>query len=111
LPAASSIDVFNGSPLLGRFSHRYSTGDLESVRMIGDRRVLIATFEAGLGDFLNRRIAIAQFGVHLEIAAVLSGCWTRQFGIHQNPANLRTAEKMLPQSSSPVGYLRGGRFR
>ena len=38
--------------------------------MIGHRRVLIASLNTGVGNFLDRRSTVAPFGVHLQIAAV-----------------------------------------
>jgi hypothetical protein len=66
-----SVDVVDGPPLVSGFWHRHAAGDLQTVRVIGDRRVSISSLKARLGDLLNRRITVAPFGVHLQIAAVI----------------------------------------
>src|SRR5438105_2851494 len=48
--------------------------------MIGHRRVVITASKAGVGNFPYRRVAIAPFGVHLQVAAVLLKRRTRDCG-------------------------------
>ena len=55
LIAVPGVDVVDGAPLFGGFGHRHPAGDLQSVRMIGDRRVSIASLNTGVGNLLYRR--------------------------------------------------------
>ena len=75
LIAAPGVDVVDGLPLLDGFGHRHPAGDLQSVRVIGDRRVLIATLKTGIRDVLHRRRAVAPFGMHLQVAAGTAQWW------------------------------------
>ena len=52
---------------------------------------------AGVGDLLYRRIAIAPFGVHLQVAAVLLKGRTRECGIREDPPDFGTAQKVSPK--------------
>ena len=70
--------------------------------MIGDRRVLIATLKAGVGDLLHRRVAVAPFGVHLQVAAVLLKRRTRERGIREHAPDFGAAEKVPPKLASPL---------
>ena len=69
--------------------------------MIGDRRILIATLQAGVGNLLNRRRAVAPFGVHLQVAAVLLKCRARECRLGEDAPDLSAAEKVAPKLSSP----------
>ena len=57
--------------------------------MIGDRRVLIAALKAGVGNLLDRRMAVAPFGVHLQVAAVLLNRGARRMRDPRGRAGLR----------------------
>ena len=103
--SVSRVDAVNGQTLRRGFGHRHATGDLQSVRMVGDRRVLIASLNAGVGNLLDRRRTIAPFGVHLQITAVLFNGGAIEGGIRENPPHLRAAQKVPPKlpSSLDVG--------
>ena len=107
--AVSRVDVVDGQPLRRGFGHRHPAGDLQSVRMVGDRRVLIASLNAGVGNLLDRRRAIAPFGVHLQITAVLLDGGASEGGIREHPPDLRAAQKVPPQLTPPLEYRRDAR--
>src|SRR4029434_3965604 len=73
--------------------------------MIGDRGISIAALNTGLRDVLHRRGAVAPFGVHLEVAQVLLKGRTRERGIREHSADVRTAEKIAPTLGARV-YVR-----
>ena len=60
--------------------------------MSGDRRVVIATLQAGVGDLLYRGITVAPFRVHLQVAAVLPKRRTRERGIGENAPDFGQAD-------------------
>src|SRR4030095_4746534 len=70
--------------------------------MIGDRRVSIAALKTRIGNLLDRRIAVAPFRVHLQIAAVLLERGAGERGIQQNAADLRAAQKVPPKLTSSL---------
>ena len=63
---------------------------------------MVATLPAGVGNLLDRRVAIAPFGVHLQIAAVLLERGARECGIREHAPDLGAAEKMLPKPTPPL---------
>src|SRR4051812_18867583 len=65
--------------------------------MIGDRRIPVATLQARVGNLLERWIAVAPFGVHLQIAAVLAGGRPVACRVRQHAPDLGAAEKVLPE--------------
>src|ERR1700730_10169554 len=69
--------------------------------MIGHRRVVIATLQAGVGYLVYRRIAVAPFGVHVQVAAVLVKSGARQCGIRENAPDFGATEKMSPELATP----------
>ncbi len=69
--------------------------------MIGHGRILITTRTARVSHLLRRRGAVAPFGVHLQVAAVLLKSGTRERGIRENSPDLGAAEKVLPKLASP----------
>ena len=100
--AVSRVDVLNGQTLRRGFRHRHAAGDFEPVRMVGHRRVLIASFDAGVGNLLDRRRAITPFGVHLQIAAVLFDGGASEGGIRQDSPHLRPAQEVPTKLTPPL---------
>ena len=98
--SVSRVDVVNGPTLRRRLGHRHAAGDPQSVRMIGDSRVVIAPLDAGIGNVLDRRGTIAPFGVHLQVTEVLVNGWTAESRIGENPPYLRTAQE-VPSKRPP----------
>ena len=70
--------------------------------MIGDRRVVITTLKAGVGYLLYRRMAVAPFGVHLQVPAVLLQRGTRKCGIREDAPDFGAAEEVPPKLASPL---------
>ena len=68
---AAGVHLVDRAALVRGLLHRHPAGNLQSMGMIGDRRVVIPTLKTGIGDFLDRRVAVAPFGVHLQIAEIL----------------------------------------
>ena len=97
-------------PLLGGFSHRHPAGDLQPVRMIGDRRVLIASLETGVGNLLRRSDS------RRSIRSAFGG---RRVLLKLGPANAasdsmrRTSARLRNGAGADVAArcLRGGRSR
>ena len=83
--------------------------------MIGDRCVVITTLKACVGDLLYCRTAVAPFGVHLQVPAVLLKRRTRECGVRENAPDFDAAEevspKMLHDVSLPVGPTNGWPLR
>ena len=100
--SVSHVDAVNGLTLSRRFLHRHSTGDLQPVRMIGDSRIVIAAPSAGIGNLLDRRVAIAPFGVHLQIASVLVNSRTIEGRVCKNPPHFGTAQEVTSKVSPPL---------
>ena len=70
--------------------------------MVGHRRVLIASFKAGVGNLLDRRRAITPFGVHLQITAVLLDGRASEGGIRQDSPHLRAAQEVPTKVTPPL---------
>src|SRR6185369_8695747 len=70
--------------------------------MIGDGRISISALEARLSNVGQRHRSVAPFRVHLEIAAVLPERRTGHGRVHQNPPDLRAAQKVPPELASPL---------
>jgi hypothetical protein len=105
LRTALGIHGVDGFPLFGRFGHRHAAGDLQSVRVIGDSRVLIAALETGIGNLLHGRVAVAPFGVHLQITAVLRKRRAPESRIRQHSPDFSPAEKVPPKLASALDIL------
>ena len=101
-PPYRALTPVNSQTLRRGFGHRHATGDLEPVRMVGHRRVLIASLNAGVGNLLDRRRTIAPFGVHLQITAVLLNGGAIEGGIREHPPDLRAAQKVSPKLPSSL---------
>src|SRR5437763_17018265 len=70
--------------------------------MIGHRRVLITAPKAGVGNFLYCRVAVAPFGMHLQVAAVLLKRRTSESRIREDAPDLGAAEKVSPKLASSL---------
>ena len=101
-PLYCPLTLLNGQTLRRGLRHRHAAGDLQSVRVVGHRRVLIASFKAGVGNLLDRRRAITPFGVHLQITAVLVDGGASEGGIRQDPPHLRAAQEVPTQVTPPL---------
>src|SRR4051795_7081315 len=70
--------------------------------MIGDRRIPIATLKARVGYLLDRRIAVAPFGVHLQVAAIQLTRRSGECRIREHAADFSAAEEVAPKLASPI---------
>jgi len=70
--------------------------------VVGVRLGLIAALHAGVGNVFDRRNAIAPFGVHLQIAAILLKRGTLEVGVGENPPHLRAAQEVPPKLAAPL---------
>jgi hypothetical protein len=70
--------------------------------MVGHRGVLIASFNAGIGNLLDRWRAITPFRVHLQITAVLLEGRASEGGIRQDSPHLRAAQEMPTKVTPPL---------
>ncbi len=98
--AGRLVDAVDGLALLCGLGHRHAAGNRQAVRMVGDRRVPVAACQAGLGNLVHRRRAVAPFRMHLQVAAVV--VWRRpvEGRVAQDAEGLGAAEDMLPQASA-----------
>ena len=108
-PPYCPLTLLNGQTLRRGLRHRHAAGDFEPVRMVGHRRVLIASFKASVGNLLDRRRAITPFGVHLQITAVLVDRGASEGGIREDSPHLRAAQESADEGHAAAEYRRAAR--
>src|SRR5262245_48040661 len=91
------VEASDGAMLLFRLGHRHAARDPQAVRMVGDRRIAVPPREAGLGDLLEGRRAVAPFRMHLEIATVVGRTWSRGRRVVEEAQRFGATEKVLAE--------------
>jgi hypothetical protein len=74
-PLIALVERVDLAMLLFEFFHRHATRNRQTVAVIGYGAVTVAEREAAFYDVRQRIAAVAVFGMHLKIAAVLLHRW------------------------------------
>lgn len=100
-----SIDAVDGAALVNCLGHRHATRDLQTVRMIRDRRIAVSARLTCLADVVQRGIAVTPFRMHLEIAAILVQTRSAKSRIPDDSQHLRSAEEVPAQCTAALDVV------
>src|SRR6185503_18216716 len=66
---------------------------------------MVATFNAGADDLVERGGTVTPLRMHLKVAAIVVGAWTIERRVREDADDLGAAEKVRPKSAPSVDLL------